>query len=366
MHYIYQEEYENTIQQSKLNVKKAEEQSLAQDVPLLDELHHLWVMGEMDDFFKRLSLAVSEGKIDDKILEYIKNRLKDKMLKKALVLIGNAKSKVKLSNSVGRGGTNLKTDVKLVQTLLNNAKINEKKLKVDGSVGAKTIATILKYQRKVVGLAKPDGKIDVDGKTFRMLLSKSSPLKSSVSNVVVKIEDSDTSHIKFGNYAKRIVSKKSLNVINKAVEEAGMDGAMITSTIRSPERQAKIMYRYASIDLESQKRLYGATGDKVLTVFEANLKKKSKDEVIKMMAKRIEELSVGSKRVSRHCVSPAQYSRNNVIDIGVHSTKAIAGATFDQKAFTSALRRLKNEGFIEKFIDETKKANTTWHVEIKQ
>jgi hypothetical protein len=360
------EEYEETTQKVKLDAKKVEEQSLAQDVPLLDELHHLWVMGEMDDFFNRLSRAVSQGKIDDKILEYIHNRLKGKVLEKALALIGDSKSKVKLSNSVGRGGTNLKIDVKLVQTLLNKTHINKKNLKVDGSVGAKTIATILKYQRSVVGLAKPDGKIDVDGKTFRMLLLNSSPVKSTASNIVDTIEESDTSHIKFGNSAKRIVSKKSLNVINKAVEEAGMDGAMITSTIRSPERQAKIMYKYASINLESQKKLYGATGDKVLTVFEANLKKKSKDEVIKMMAKRIEELSVGSRRVSRHCVSPAQYSRNNVIDIGVHSTKAVAGATFDQKAFTSALRRLENEGFIEKFIDETKKADTTWHVEIKQ
>jgi len=306
----YKEEYAETTQKVKLDVKKVEEQSLAKDVPLLDELHHLWVMGEMDNFFNRLSYAVSEGKIDDKILEYIHNRLKGKALEKALALIGDSKRKLKLSNSVGRGGINLKTDVKLVQTLLNNTHINKKNLKVDGSVGAKTIATILKYQRSVVGLAKPDGKIDVDGKTFRMLLLNSSPLKSSVSNIVDTIEESDTSHIKFGNSAKRIVSKKSLNVINKAVEEAGMDGAMITSTIRSPERQAKIMYRYASIDLESQKRLYGATGDKVLTVFEANLKKKSKDEIIKMMAKRIEELSVGSKRVSRHCVSPAQYSRN--------------------------------------------------------
>ena len=364
MSLIY-EEYENITQKLKLDVK-SEEQFLVQDIPLLDELHHLWVMGEMDDFFKRLIRAVQEEDVDNKVLEYINKTLKDKNLEKAHKILAQGKTALKLVGSVGRGGINLKPDVKLVQKLLNESQILEKSLIVDGAVGAKTVSSILRYQRRAIGLTKPDGKVDVGGKIFQSLLSKGSFVQSSVSGIVDEVQNSDTSNIKFGNSAKRVVSKKSLNVINKAIEEAGMDGAMITSTIRSPEKQAKIMYKYASIDLASQKQLYGATGDKVLTVFEANMKKKSKDEVIKMMAKRIEGLSVGNRRVSRHCVSPAQYSRNNVIDIGVHSTKAVAGATFNQKTFTSALRRLENEGLIEKFIDETKKANTTWHVEIKQ
>ncbi len=79
----------------------------------------------------------------------------------------------KIVGSVGRGGTNRAADVKLVQKLLNAQKIPGVTLPlvVDGKIGSKTIARIEAFQGKIVKLARPDGRVDPNGKTFKMLSS---------------------------------------------------------------------------------------------------------------------------------------------------------------------------------------------------
>ena len=77
-----------------------------------------------------------------------------------------------ISQSVGRGGINRADDVKVVQELINN---NLKKLPslrpldVDGDIGPLTIAAIEEFQRRVVGMAKPDGRVDPKGQTLALL-----------------------------------------------------------------------------------------------------------------------------------------------------------------------------------------------------
>ena len=75
-------------------------------------------------------------------------------------------SAAKISASVGQGGKNVKADVVTVQTLLNK---KGAKLTVDGSCGPKTISAITAFQKQVVKLAKPDGRIDVGGATWKAL-----------------------------------------------------------------------------------------------------------------------------------------------------------------------------------------------------
>ena len=83
--------------------------------------------------------------------------------------------------SVGRGGQNQKSDVSHVQSLLNNYITANKPglaaLKVDGICGAKSISAIENFQGRVVGMAKPDGRVDVGGRTIKHLenYSKSQP-----------------------------------------------------------------------------------------------------------------------------------------------------------------------------------------------
>lgn len=79
----------------------------------------------------------------------------------------------KIVGSVGRGGTNRASDVKVVQKLLNAQKIPGATvpLVVDGKIGSKTIARIEAFQSKIVKMARPDGRVDPNGKTFQKLTS---------------------------------------------------------------------------------------------------------------------------------------------------------------------------------------------------
>jgi D-alanyl-D-alanine carboxypeptidase len=79
-----------------------------------------------------------------------------------------------LSSSVGNLGKNQKSDVLLVQKLLNSHPFSGSHrsifpLNVDGACGKKTIAAIEQFQSEVVGMARPDGRIDPGGKSIKVL-----------------------------------------------------------------------------------------------------------------------------------------------------------------------------------------------------
>ncbi len=74
---------------------------------------------------------------------------------------------------VGKGGANRRPDVITVQTLLND---NARKLtplpllELDGLVGPHTLGAIEAFQKRVVGMARPDVRVDPHGPTFQALL----------------------------------------------------------------------------------------------------------------------------------------------------------------------------------------------------
>lgn len=84
-----------------------------------------------------------------------------------------------VSQSVGVGGNNKYSDVKLVQTLLNLARARMKEAQIafenfqvlveDGDCGRFTKRAITIFQRDVLGFSEPDGRIDPGGKTIRSL-----------------------------------------------------------------------------------------------------------------------------------------------------------------------------------------------------
>lgn len=76
-----------------------------------------------------------------------------------------------LKKSVGKGGKNDKPDVIYVQQLLNKWRAKSGQLKVDGLCGKNTIKAIEQFQAEVVCLSRPDGRVDVAGKTIRNLES---------------------------------------------------------------------------------------------------------------------------------------------------------------------------------------------------
>lgn len=76
--------------------------------------------------------------------------------------------------SVGKNGANRPSDVRIVQTLLNQQIIpgDAGKLSADGRVGPETISKIQSYQNKILKFSRPDGRIDPDGITFRSLKNR--------------------------------------------------------------------------------------------------------------------------------------------------------------------------------------------------
>lgn len=78
----------------------------------------------------------------------------------------------KLNTSVGRGGTNKSVDdIRLIQGLLNNYKIPGATdlLLIDGKIGKKTITRIELFQRKILNVKNPNGRIDMSSQIFDKL-----------------------------------------------------------------------------------------------------------------------------------------------------------------------------------------------------
>ncbi|MBL4608029.1 MAG: hypothetical protein JKY01_09410 [Pseudomonadales bacterium] len=233
-------------------------------------------------------------------------------------------------------------------------------------------------------MTRPDGRVDPNGKTFRYLtmylsIDEQSTIKNGLLNgtpVSKKIQINkqriiDANGLLFQKViykntiktSERIVSEYSKAIIKVALKEAGMTVAVMTSTIRTPEEQSKIMLRNAKINLQKQYDLYGEVGKDVLKEYENNQKLSDK-EVITLMVAKIKERERSGKRVSLHVCSEEAYKQLNIIDIGLASTQQ-QNKNFNKEKFTKALDSLHKEGYIERHIDETNKSNNCWHIEIK-
>ncbi|CAI2312544.1 hypothetical protein CGG83_18400 [Vibrio parahaemolyticus] len=112
---------------------------------------------------------------------------------------------IRLSGSVGLGGKNVDPDIRTVQRSINQllgSLKGIKELKVDGKLGSrpensKTVAAIKAFQKNLVGIARPDGRIDVNGRSHRKLtqaitvlsVKKSVPVSSSLKmKLKIKLE----------------------------------------------------------------------------------------------------------------------------------------------------------------------------------
>jgi hypothetical protein len=112
---------------------------------------------------------------------------------------------------------------------------------------------------------------------------------------------------------KSTVSPKVIDVIGIAAEKSGNPVITITSTIRPPIRQARVMYDNL---IAGNRIAYAAPGREVVSVFD-KLKAKgcAQTQILDAMEKKIIELSLGGLRVSKHCVSESEYSKMNIIDV---------------------------------------------------
>lgn len=138
--------------------------------------------------------------------------------------------------------------------------------------------------------------------------------------------------------SRAVVSAGMIETLKEICRTAGITSASITSGRRSTADQARIMYNnLQSQGVKKQKALYGAGGDAVIAVYEAEKKAKKTPEQIKAaMQAKIE--SYGATKISKHCSDT-----HDVIDVAPSSISK-------KKAFVSALATHKSNGDITSYI----------------
>ena len=89
----------------------------------------------------------------------------------------------KIIASVGNKGKNNISDVKVVQSLLNQQKLVgfPIPLKADGKSGPNTVKRIEIFQKNILKMIRPDGLVDANGKTFKHLVATKVGAKSGIS-----------------------------------------------------------------------------------------------------------------------------------------------------------------------------------------
>lgn len=148
-----------------------------------------------------------------------------------------------------------------------------------------------------------------------------------------------------------VVSEKSLNILRQASIASNNNHIKITSTLRSPAKQAELMYDYNLIKgFVKQYGLYGSIGDQVIRVHEENVGK-SKEDILDLMVNKINQLEPSN--VSKHC---GNHNDVNVFDIYVGNLK-------NPDLLYNELLKLEGS-LINKVIDERDRGCI--HVEIKQ
>lgn len=277
-----------------------------------------------------------------------------------------------IQNSVGRGGRNNSSDVRVVQQLLNKFDMpGAQKLTVDGTAGVRTLAAIEAFQR-MIRMSRPDGCVEPGGVTISALLQGSGTAKAPLgkSNLInsIAVSSADESQVSFSNdldhVSRDVVSQYTISIIKKALSMAGVKHGVITSTIRTPQKQANILYQNNVVGTGAVR--YREPGNKIINDAKERKKKgETKESNVKKMIEEIERYAQHGQRVSMHCVPLYAYRVLNVVDLGVNSTRA-KNSSLNSAALTKAFRDLERQGLIRKFIDETSLSNHAWHIEVPQ
>jgi hypothetical protein len=187
-----------------------------------------------------------------------------------------------LSDAVGRNRRNLRHDVLAVQKLVNaNVKSTfpQRRLVENGVCDAATIDAIVEFQRRVVGMARPDGVVSPGGSTL------------------VKLEENGA-----GPLSPRITGTSLPPVAHQALKEilvaAKLSAASVTSVNRTAADQARIMFEdIRRRGIAKTYRMYGPSGDQIVKVYEDNAGKPNAI-VIALMESKIKE--VGKEKISNH------------------------------------------------------------------
>ena len=109
------------------------------------------------------------------------------------------------------------------------------------------------------------------------------------------------------------LGETSVKVLTEAAEAVGLDSVTVTSTQRPPRAQAEAML----YNIEHNHNIrYKWAGQQVIDLArKMRSTKEARVDIIDAMTAKIEELAKLGHRVSKHCVSDAEYEECNVIDV---------------------------------------------------
>jgi hypothetical protein len=160
--------------------------------------------------------------------------------------------------------------------------------------------------------------------------------------------------ISYGPNARReSVSPYTLGVLRDVCRIAGIEWILISSTERTPDDQARVMYfNCAKYGASSQYRLYGPFGDRVVDVYQGGRSEGwGEKKIIQAMADCIRQ--VGPSKVSRHCADPRVL---NVVDIAPYTIPDAKAALF--------VEAVRNDKRVTKLLTPPK--DPAFHLEVKQ
>ncbi len=152
-----------------------------------------------------------------------------------------------------------------------------------------------------------------------------------------------------------VVSERSREILRSILDSAGIESCVITSTVRTPARQARAMFNnIESSSVEAQKQLYGTAGDKVIDEYQ-RLKPMGHGRQVILEAMEARIVALGPANVSKHCADPAIL---NVVDIAPSSISK-------PQRFLEALAQAKAAGLVSKFLSPMN-GDPAFHIEIPQ
>lgn len=165
---------------------------------------------------------------------------------------------------------------------------------------------------------------------------------------------------------KNLVTNHSLDIMKGIMKSAGVHKIMITSTLRTAEKQFDAMYmNMKNKGIQSQLDYYAAAGREVVqaAIAVGGIDKSKENQVKKAMVDKVNSLQKDGRLVSKHCVSLESYAQRNVFDI---SKKLLPAAL--QRAFDKAITKYaKDNPSKMKYISPFEnRGEPAFHVEIVQ
>jgi len=234
----------------------------------------------------------------------------------SLPAVGAASAEIKpvLSTS----STDHEAEVKMLQQVLNERVAPSPRLTVDGVFGPATKAAVIKFQSA--------NQLEADGVVGTQTWSALYSLTVN-KNVTLSVH--------------------GLKVLRAILDSAKLKSATVTSGVRNPQDQARVMYEnLVALGVAHQKALYGPYGDAVIEVYAAN-RAKDKPVVIALMKAKIDQL--GPANVSKHCSDT-----HDVFDVAPSSIR-------DNARFEAALAKALKEKLITDFIGPP--GDPAYHIE---